>query len=96
MEVSMTIPEGLTRCDRCGELKGTFLYAAWYDPEPRPTPVRCVCDGIECRVCGRRAAVHRPLSNYYVEDQGVVIHVPYFMGMAPTCHACRKEESRRS
>lgn len=53
-EVLGRIPEGLRRCDQCGELHGRCL-----DPEPpdrsvlRPVTVSCLCEGI---VLTKRAA----------------------------------------
>jgi hypothetical protein len=57
------IPDGLTRCETCGELKGTFLYPEL--PEGKgdlvPTPVRCLCDGLVCENCGK-GRMHRRMS----------------------------------
>lgn len=73
------IPDGLTRCGTCGELKGTLLY-----PEPNgedkliSTTVLCLCAGLICENCGK-GRMHHPIANYYDEETGKVIHVPYFI-----------------
>lgn len=73
------IPNGLTRCGTCGELKGTFLYPEFNaGGKLIPTTVLCLCDGLICESCGKGRS-HRPISNYYNEETGKVIHAPYFM-----------------
>ncbi len=79
------IPQGLTRCPACGELTGTFLYKDQWGEEF--TPVRCICEGILCRGCGKNK-IRRPTSNHYDEETGRVWHTPYFAVVSP-CDACR-------
>jgi hypothetical protein len=48
--------------------------------------VSCLCDGLVCDTC-EKGRVHRPISNYYDEASGHLIHVPYFMCLrrCPEC-----------
>jgi len=76
----LTIPDGLTRCPACGELRGLGVFP---DGE---IVIRCVCDGPLCRYC-RENRIHRPISNYYSEHDRKAIHVPYFGYLKP-CQTC--------
>ena len=84
------IPEGLTRCETCGEYKGTGLYPELPEGKGRlvPTPVSCLCEGLICGACGE-GQMHRPISNYYKEATGEIIHVPHFM-TGRHCSVCGK------
>ena len=84
------IPEGLTRCETCGELKGTCLYPSLPDGKGELAPVlaTCLCDGLVCGNCGE-GRQHRPISDYYDESTGKIIHVPHFMA-GRKCPACEK------
>jgi hypothetical protein len=62
----------LTRCNDCGELRGGSCL--------------CLCDGLVCAACGRDR-IRRPISAYYDESTGEIIHVPYFTGLKP-CRLC--------
>jgi hypothetical protein len=83
------IPDGLTRCPVCGELRGRAMFP---DPPDGATSseatASCLCDGLVCGACDR-GHIHRPISNYYDEASGKLIHVPYFMGLrrCPECDA---------
>jgi hypothetical protein len=55
--------------------------------------VRCICDGILCRVCGENR-VHRPLSDHVARETGKTWHVPWFGYLIP-CAECRAPERRR-
>jgi hypothetical protein len=86
------IPPGLTRCPVCGEYRGSTRARRTDRNEPPDASelddviaVRCVCEGIPCRSCGKK--MHRPISNYYDERTGTIWHVPYFRGMFP-CGEC--------
>ena len=48
----------------------------------------CLCEGLLCRACGK-GRIHHPISDYYDEATGQLIHVPYFAGMrlCPECGA---------
>ena len=89
-ERAKPIPPGLTRCPVCSEYRGSTLarHLNWnatpYEPD-EVILVRCICDGILCRRCGKK--MHRPISNYYDEEANKIWHVPYFMGMFP-CREC--------
>jgi hypothetical protein len=77
----------LSRCRRCGQMRGLALAAEPYDG-PSYYPVRCICKGIPCRGCGKRM-VRRPISNHYDEPTGAVWHTPWFMSLA-RCRVCRQ------
>lgn len=90
-EVTNVIPAGLVRCEQCGELKGRGITPdRWHEV----VIVSCLCDGIVCSSCGE-SRLHRPISNYYDEANGEVIHVPYF-GFMAHCQACRRAEAVRA
>ena len=55
--------------------------------------VLCICDGIPCRKCGK-GRIHRPISNYWDEARGALIHCPWFSAQAP-CDQCRAEQQPR-
>jgi hypothetical protein len=76
---------GVHRCGQCGGLYGLARTAAGF------VPVRCLCDGIACSVCEKRA-IHRPISNYVDEQTGRIWHVPWFGFMFP-CVGCRKKRA---
>ena len=77
--------QDLSRCSVCGELTGTFLYEDQWGAEF--TTVRCICEGITCRGCGKNK-IRRPISNYYDEQTSRVWHTPYFGSLLPCCE-CR-------
>jgi len=52
----------------------------------------CLCDGLVCGACGK-GRIHRPISNYYDEESGHLIHVPYFRASAP-CPECGVKDWR--
>ena len=81
-------PKGLTRCARCGDLRGRFSYKWTADDAPSPTTVVCRCTNIACGQCGERT-VRRPTSNYLDEATGHVWHVPIFPVVRLLCRACR-------
>ena len=82
------IPPGLTRCDTCGEQRGTSYFSEPYVPELLTrTEISCICDGIRCRCCDR-GMIRRPISNYWDEKRSRVVHVPWFGGYTP-CPDCR-------
>jgi hypothetical protein len=87
-------PEGLTRCPVCRELRGRALF-----PDPghhgmfSEGTATCWCDGYRCGACGK-GRVHQPISDYYDERSGHLIHVAYFMGMAP-CGRCGEKDWRQ-
>jgi hypothetical protein len=85
-----TIPDGLTRCAVCGELEGEFLYKGPHDPKPTLASVRCLCDGLVCGNCGQER-MHRPISDYYNEEDGRVWHVPAFMALRK-CRVCGAQD----
>ena len=76
----------LRRCSQCGELTGeAFVDDPWEGPVY--IPVLCLCEGIVCSRC-RRRAIRRPISNFYDEATGRVIHTPWFGYLVPCldCH----------
>jgi len=80
----MTAPDRLESCLICGEARGVTRVVDEYCCE-RAT-VLCLCDGVVCTRC-RKGRRHRPVSNYYDEKLGKVLHVPHFMGWA-SCPEC--------
>ena len=94
--MSAPSPEGLTRCEMCGEFKGTWVDEEYEDDIDRLWVVECLCDGVACTTCGTRK--HRPLSNYWDEERGHPWHVPWFEGIRPcgNCGASRQPIWRSS
>jgi hypothetical protein len=68
----------LERCALCGKLRRT-------EEGPR---VLCLCRGLPCEACGRRA-IWRPSSDYYDEEEGSFWHVPHFAARR-WCASCEK------
>lgn len=62
----------LERCTSCGELYGG--------------PYLCLCKGLTCGACGV-GRIHRPVSSYFDETTGKIIHVPHFATLK-RCHSC--------
>jgi|SRR5215208_3247455 len=98
-ERARRIPPGLTRCPVCGEYRGSTLARHIDCNEPLDASelddvfeVKCICEGIPCRRCGKRR--HRPISNYYEERTNQIWHVPYFVGMSPYCGECLSARER--
>lgn len=80
----MAVPDGLARCPTCGETRGVTRIVDEYGSEP--VTVSCLCDGVVCTRC-RKERRHRPISNYYDEKSGKVLHAPHFTGWR-TCSEC--------
>jgi hypothetical protein len=95
MEVEMpqVIPAGLRKCHQCGEYRGRGIVPSHRHDLLDIVPVSCLCQGIVCRYCKRRA-IHRPISNYYDGETGQVWHVPYFAYDVP-CPDCRPAEGSK-
>ena len=92
----VAIPRGLVRCEVCLEYRGAVRnddLPTASQREEAVVAVLCICDGIPCRKCetGRR---HRPISNYWDEARGALIHCPWFSAQVP-CGQCRAEEQPR-
>ena len=95
------IPPGFRLCDECGEYTGTTQskYLRWREFHPRlatpeePVSVRCLCEGILCKCCGKRF-IHRPISNSYDSDDNSIWHWPWFTGMIP-CEDCKKRDGQK-
>jgi hypothetical protein len=79
------LPPGLRICDGCGEVRGTT---------PSGEKSMCLCDGLVCRDCGRRA-VRRPISNYFDPDDGGWWHVPWFAATGMRCRDCWRARKER-
>jgi hypothetical protein len=69
-------PSSLEKCEICGEYKG-IVYEHQTPIETLNVLVECLCDGEFCRNC-KKNRVHRPISNYFNESSGRIIHVPHF------------------
>jgi len=92
----VAIPRGLVRCEVCLEYRGAVRnddLPTASQREEAVVAVLCICDGIPCRKCetGRR---HRPISNYWDEARGALIHCPWFSAQVP-CGQCRAEKQPR-
>jgi hypothetical protein len=88
-----TIPRGLVRCEVCHEYRGAVRNDDLPPASQRQeavVAVLCICEGIPCRKCETRR-IHRPISNYWNEATGALIHCPWFSAQAP-CNQCRAEQ----
>ena len=83
------VPLGLEQCPVCAEYRGDWLVSDRND-ERSTVRVSCLCEGIVCPRCGTNR-MHRPISNRYDEVDGIVLHVPYFIGWAG-CRKCRSTQ----
>ena len=93
---SQVVPRGLVRCQVCHEYSGAVRnddLPPASQREEAVVAVFCVGDGIPCRKCGENR-IHRPISNYWSEARGALIHCPWFSAQAP-CEQCRGEEQPR-
>jgi hypothetical protein len=79
------LPDGLVRCGECSELKGQGITPDMWREWVR---IRCLCDGLICGNCGQHR-IHRPISNYWAENEGRLWHVPY-LGYLKDCRNCGK------
>jgi hypothetical protein len=68
------LPEGLSLCADCGDVRGKT-------PDGRLSV--CYCQGVVCTWCGARS--RRPISDHYVPRLGHWLHTPYFILMAHGC-----------
>jgi len=92
------IPEGLHKCEKCGEYKGKVMekHLNWEDTFRKAESekseeyldVSCLCEGILCRAC-KKNNIHRPISNIYDVADNRIWHYPYFQGMK-SCGECQK------
>ena len=92
------IPDGLYRCEKCGEYKGRVMAKDlnWDDNAIKETKkeseeyidVSCLCEGILYPKC-KTNKIHRPISNSYYEESNTIGRWPYFTGMIG-CEKCRK------
>jgi hypothetical protein len=90
------IPRGLVRCEVCHEYRGAVRnddLPIASQREEAVVAVLCICDGIPCRKC-ETGRIHRPISNYWSEAKGALIHCPWFSAQAP-CDQCRAEQQSR-
>ena len=90
------IPRGLVRCAVCHEYRGAVRnddLPPASQREEAVVAVLCICDGVPCQKCGK-GRIHRPISNYWNEARGALIHCPWFSGQAP-CKRCRAEQQLR-
>lgn len=78
--VAHRVPEGLQRCERCGEFNGVC--------DERIST--CLCFGHPCHHCGLRL-IREPTSDHWDPSDGKFWHTPHF-GWAIPCHACRKAD----
>jgi hypothetical protein len=68
----------MERCALCGKLRST----------EDGSGVLCLCRGLACENCGRRA-IWRPISDYYDEEEETFWHVPHFAARR-WCASCEK------
>jgi hypothetical protein len=94
---TVTVPPGLVRCTVCHEYRGAVRNDDLPPSMQRGecvVAVLCICDGILCRECGTRR-IHRPISNYWDEARGTLIHCPWFSAHV-ACKTCATHPGRRT
>lgn len=82
-----SVLEGLEKCRVCGEYKGRVKckdlnwahvpFKERYEENEELLRISCWCESVICPHCGK-GTVRRPTTNYYVEQDNRIIHVPYF------------------
>jgi hypothetical protein len=90
---SVAAPRGLVRCPVCHEYRGAVRnedLPAASQRENAVVAVLCICDGIPCRKCGKNP-IHRPISNFWDEARGALVHCPWFSAQVP-CKPCLEEQ----
>jgi hypothetical protein len=86
---SGTVPRALVRCPVCHEYHGAVRNSDLPPSSQREEAVvvvLCICNGIPCRTCGE-SRIHRPISNYWDEARGALIHCPWFSAQV-SCDTC--------
>lgn len=92
------IPFGLRKCKRCGGYKGFVKEKdlppghSWFkrgQPE-RKIRVRCLCEGVRCKVCGEKN-IHAPCSSFYDVKTKSLWYVPGFIVWSLICKGCIKK-----
>ena len=95
------IPEGLHKCEACGEYKGEAtekdlspLDKLGYETKGGAgyLEVSCLCDGILCPTC-KKNKIHRPISNSYDEEGSDIVHHSY-MSWVTACGECRVKQNK--
>ena len=61
----------LQKCKKCGECKGVIT------EDEEDIYIACLCEGVLCRKC-EKTMVHKPISNYFDEQNNQIIHIPSF------------------
>ena len=93
---SENIPRGLVLCPVCHEYRGAVRnddLPLSSQREEAVVAVLCICDGIPCQKCGK-GRIHRPISNYWDEARGTLIHCAWFSAQV-LCNQCRIEQQPR-
>jgi hypothetical protein len=100
MNETIKIPEGLYKCEKCGEYKGRVKKKDlnWDDSSFKVETekgeeyltVSCLCDGILCSKC-KKNKIHRPISNSYCEESNTIEHWSWLTGMMG-CEKCREKK----
>jgi len=78
------IPEGLHKCEECGEYKGQV------EKDGENILMSCICEGILCPKC-KKNKIRRPISNYYNEKNNSIWHDPHFTAQFG-CDECRERQ----
>ncbi len=83
--LAVRIPDGLEKCEVCGEWKGVCLYRDDVLREYVWGRAHCVCENDSlCRRCRRQLYRRKIGADYYNEDRGLV-HVPFFVAWFHKC-----------
>jgi len=88
------IPEGIVKCDKCGEYKGKVKkkdlnWNSLISEEAGEEYVTasCICDGILCPKC-KKNKIRRPGSNEYDVEENEIWHSP-ILPCTRVCDECR-------
>jgi len=82
---STGVPNGLKKCERCGDWRGQCL-----DPNPhfncKVMRVYCLCENHNaCALCGQPLYERKLDANYYSEADSCIWHVPGFLALKHRC-----------
>ncbi len=83
--LAFRIPQGLEKCEMCGEWKGMCLYRDYVIEEYVWGRAYCQCENDSiCKRCGRPFYRRKIGADYFTEERGLV-HVPFFVAWFHKC-----------
>jgi len=80
------IPNGVTVCDKCGDLKGECFYPASKCYPDKVWKLTCRCDNDNlCAACGKPLHDHKIDACYYDKNESKVFHIAGYSALSHVC-----------